>query len=127
MRLFNLAILFALCLAIMVFSLQNSDTVTIVLLPGQKATLPLSIALLMAAGVGSVLAWLFVMWSRFLRQLSTRGERKEVRDRDKQIANLTQDLDTFKAELEKVRQPRLNAEDAPEDGAGDGKSAPDAS
>ena len=123
MRLLNLTIIFVLCLAIMVFSLQNSDTVSIVLLPGQKTTLPLSIALLMAAGIGSVVAWLFVMWSRFLTQLSRRGDRKEVRDRDKQIANLSKDLDIFKTELEKVRQPRLNAEETGEEGA---KAASDA-
>ncbi|MEO0948419.1 MAG: LapA family protein [Cyanobacteria bacterium J06641_5] len=112
MRLFNLAIIFALCLAMMVFSLENSDPVTIELLPDQKATLPLSVALLMAAGLGSVLAWLFFMWSRFLHQLSSRRDRKEVRERDKQIANLSEDLETFKAELEKARQPRLSADEA---------------
>lgn len=117
MRLFNLTIIFVLCLAMMVFSLQNSDPVTIVLLPGQKATLPLSIALLMAAGVGSAVAWLFFMWSRFLYQLSNHGARKDVRERDKQIANLSEDLETFKAELEKSRQPRLNADEAGKAGA----------
>ncbi len=113
MRQINLAIIFALCLAVAIFGLENTDSVTVAFLPGRAVTVPLALALLVSAGVGALLSWMFVIWNRLLRQIEVGRDRSEVRARDERIKALSQDLEVVKAELDQRRQqPLLSADEA---------------
>lgn len=118
MRQLNLAIIFALCLAVAIFGLENTDPVTITFLPGREVVASLALALLAAVGVGMLLAWLLVIWNPL-------GHRADgSRDRDERIAALSRGLEAVKAELERYRrQPQPISSD---EGKGDAASLSEA-
>ena len=63
MRQVNFAIIFIFCLAFALFSIENTELGTIHLIPGMEVQAPISIELLIALGLGGVLAWLFSVWT----------------------------------------------------------------
>lgn len=97
----NLALIFIFCLALVIFSALNMESVTIHLVGGQTVSLPLAIELVVAMGIGAGLTWLFGLWSQFQRMLT----RRDVRQRDKKIETLEQDIARYKADL--MTQPSL--------------------
>ena len=66
MRQLNFLGIFALCFAFGIFSIRNADTVSLELLPGLELEAPLSLELLLAMGVGAVLAWTIGLWGGFV-------------------------------------------------------------
>lgn len=104
MRQFNFVLIFALCLAIALFSIENTQPTMIRLVPGLQIQAPLAIALILAMGVGATVAWMFSLWSGLQSQVTIFRAKRELRNKDKQIANLEQNLAQFQTELEKQRQ-----------------------
>jgi Lipopolysaccharide assembly protein A domain len=60
----------------------------------------LSIELIIAMGVGAVLAWVFSVWTRLQRMVEVG---KEVRNRDTRIQELEENVERYKAEIEQQR------------------------
>ncbi|MGB3654740.1 MAG: LapA family protein [Rivularia sp. (in: cyanobacteria)] len=63
MRQVNFAIIFIFCLSFALFSIENTELGTIHLIPGMEVQAPISVELLIALGLGGVLAWLFSVWT----------------------------------------------------------------
>lgn len=105
MRPINFVIIFAVCLALVLFSLENTQPVVIQVVQGTQVQAPLCIVLILAMGIGAILAWLFSLWNRFLRLLQSREEIRQRRQKDERIQELEQDLDRYKAELEQHHLP----------------------
>ncbi|MBZ8179132.1 MAG: LapA family protein [Oscillatoria sp. PMC 1051.18] len=93
MRQVNFLIIFALCLALALFSIENTQASTINVLPGVEVEAPLSIELILAAGVGAVLGWLFSIWTKLQRYLVAAKQRRQVRAKEKEIEKLKKDLE----------------------------------
>ncbi|PSO77749.1 MAG: DUF1049 domain-containing protein [Cyanobacteria bacterium QS_4_48_99] len=104
MRPINFVIIFALCLALALFSLENTEFTTIQVIPGVEVQAPLAIELILAMGMGAVLAWLYSIWNRLLRQVESMRARRAERDKDQHIQTLEQDLESYKAEVEQQHQ-----------------------
>lgn len=107
MRQLNFVLIFAMCLAIALFSIENVQLVTIQVVPGLDVQAPLAIALILTLGVGAAIAWMFGLWHRLQQQLAYRKVTKEVREKNQRIEVLEQELESFQAELEKQRQQLL--------------------
>lgn len=97
MRQINFLLVFAFCLALVLFSLENTELATIQIVQGLQVQAPLAVELILAMGVGAVLAWLFSIWTRLQRLLAAR---KEIRQRDVRIQELEQNIEQYKAEIQ---------------------------
>ncbi len=115
MRQINFLIIFAMCLAFVLFSLQNNQSTLIQIIPGVELEAPLSVELMLSMGVGAILAWLFGIWSRLQNQLTIFRSRWEIRSKNKKIETLEEDLRQFQMELEQQPQLMLTGDKLPEE------------
>lgn len=100
MRPFNFVIIFVVCLALVLFSIENTQPATIQIIEGIEFQAPISIELILAMGIGAVLAWLFGVWTRLQRLLAARQDIRQIRKQDVRIQELEQDVERYKAELQ---------------------------
>lgn len=100
MRPFNFVIIFVVCLALVLFSIENTQPATIQIIEGIEFQAPISIELILAMGIGAVLAWLFGVWTRLQRLLVARQDIRQIRKQDVRIQELEQDVERYKAELQ---------------------------
>jgi len=96
----NFLLIFVFCLALILFSLENTELVPVKLIEGIQVQAPLSVELILAMGVGALVAWMFSVWCRFQDMLASRKGVKAVRQRDKQIEKLEQDIESYKMLLQ---------------------------
>ncbi|MCS6781965.1 MAG: LapA family protein [Gloeomargarita sp. SKYBB_i_bin120] len=92
----NAVLIFAFCLALVLFSLQNMEPVTVHLVGSYSVNYPLAVELILAMGVGAVLAWLFGVWNQLQRWLIAR---RELWRRDQKIASLERDIEQYRQQL----------------------------
>ncbi len=109
MRPINFLIIFALCLALVLFSLENTEPVAIRIVKDVQVQAPLAIELILAMGLGATLAWLFSIWTRLQQLLESRKAMRQIRSKEQQIEKLEQDVERYKAEIEQVHLPAISA------------------
>ncbi|MGG6264446.1 lipopolysaccharide assembly protein LapA domain-containing protein [Leptolyngbya sp. AN03gr2] len=101
MRQVNFVIIFVICLALVLFGIENTEPAVIHIVKNIQFQAPLSIELILAAGIGAVLAWVFSVWSQVQKTVEIR---KEVTVRDDRIHELEDNLERYKAELEEQQR-----------------------
>jgi putative membrane protein len=67
MRALNFFFIFLICLALVFFSIENTQPTAIQVIKGVQVKAPLCVELIVATGLGAILAWLFSLWSRMQR------------------------------------------------------------
>jgi len=112
MRQINFLIIFTLCLALVLFSLENTEPASIQIVQGLQVQAPLAIELLLAMWLGAVLAWLFSIWTQLLKQLEHRQTLRQLRSKDERIQELEKDFESYKEEMEEKEKPLLSASEA---------------
>ncbi len=117
MRPINFLMIFALCLALVLFSLQNTEPAVVRIVKDVQVQAPLAIELILAMGLGAVLAWLFSIWARLQKQLESRKVIREIRSKEERIEQLEQDVERYKAEIEEKQLPVLSASKSLTEGA----------
>ncbi len=117
MRPINFLMIFALCLALVLFSLQNTEPAVVRIVKDVQVQAPLAIELILAMGLGAVLAWLFSIWARLQKQLESRKVIREIRSKEERIEQLEQDVERYKAEIEEQQLPVLSASKSLTEGA----------
>ena len=108
MRALNFFFIFLICLALVFFSIENTQPTAIQVINGVQVKAPLCVELIVATGLGAILAWLFSLWSRMQRTLASRQELRQVREKEQRIQELEQDIERYKAEVE-AKQPLLES------------------
>jgi uncharacterized integral membrane protein len=108
MRALNFFFIFLICLALVFFSIENTQPVAIQVIQGVQVKAPLCVELIVATGLGAILAWLFSLWSRMQRTLASRQQIRQVREKEQRIQELEQDIERYKAEVE-AKQPLLES------------------
>lgn len=103
MKQVNFVLIFIICLAFVVFAIQNTEPGTIHIIPGLQVQAPISVELLLAFGLGGVFAWLFSIWTQLLRYLISI---KQVRQKNIQIKELENKVQQYQAEIKSL-QPTL--------------------
>lgn len=91
------------------FSLENTEPVAIKIVKDLQVQAPLAIELILAMGLGAVIAWIFGIWTKLQQQLESRQSRRQIRSKEEQIEQLAQDLERYKAEIEETQLPALSA------------------
>jgi len=84
MRLLNFFFIFLICLALVLFSIENTEPTTIQIIKGVQVQAPLCVELIIATGFGAILAWLFSLWSRMQRMLASRAH-SSIRTRSRTL------------------------------------------
>ena len=108
MRALNFFFIFLICLALVFFSIENTQPVAIQVIEGVQVKAPLCVELIVATGLGAILAWLFSLWSRLQRTLASRQQLRQVREKEQRIQELEQNLERYKVEVE-AKQPLLES------------------
>jgi uncharacterized integral membrane protein len=109
MRQINFLIIFAFCLALVLFSLENTEPAAIRIVPEVQVQAPLAIELILAMGLGAILAWFFGIWTRLQQQLASYQVMRQIRSKEERIEKLEQDVERYKAEIEQQQLPVLTA------------------
>jgi lipopolysaccharide assembly protein A len=100
MRSLNFLFIFLICLALVFFSIENTEPTTVQIIKGVRVQAPLCVELILATGLGAILAWLFSLWSRMQRTIASRQENRQIRQKEQRIKELEQDVERYKAEIE---------------------------
>lgn len=101
MRQINFTVIFVICLALVLFGIENTEPAAIRIIEGVQVEAPLSVELILAMGIGAVLAWVFSVWTQVQRLLESG---KELQKRDERIQELEQDVQRYKVELEEQQR-----------------------
>jgi uncharacterized integral membrane protein len=101
MRQINFVIIFVICLALVLFGIENTDPAVIRIAQGIELQAPLAVELIMAMGVGAVLAWVFSVWAQLQRAIDSG---KDLRVRDSRIQELEENVERYKAEIEEQQR-----------------------
>jgi uncharacterized integral membrane protein len=108
MRQINFLLIFVICLALVLFGIENTEPAVIRVVEGVQVQAPLSIELILAMGIGAVMAWVFSVWSQLQRMIDTR---KELGIREDRIQELEQDVERYKAEIQEQQRLLPQAQD----------------
>lgn len=101
MRQVNFSLIFVICLALVLFGIENTEIVAIKVIEGIELKAPLSIELILSMGIGAVLAWVFSVWVQLQSGLESR---QALQEKDEQIEVLQADLERYKAEIEEQQR-----------------------
>jgi len=97
MKQVNFVVIFVICLALVLFGIENTTPSVIHVVNGVDFEAPLSVELIVAAGIGATLAWVFSVWV----QLQDYTQKKpEIEQREQRIQELEQDVERYRVELE---------------------------
>jgi len=98
MRIFNFLLIFLLCLALVLFSIENAEITSIQIIQGVEFQAPLSVELIIAMGLGAALGLIFSLWSRMQGMLLLRGKNSQVRQKEKRIEELEKKIERYQEE-----------------------------
>jgi uncharacterized integral membrane protein len=101
MKQVNFVIIFVICLALVLFGIENTEPVAIQVVQGVQLQAPLSVELILAMGIGAVLAWVFNVWTQLQKALDTNTE---IRTKETQIQRLEEDVERYKAEIQEQQR-----------------------
>ena len=99
MKQVNFLIIFIFCLALALFTIQNTKLATIYIVPGVQVQAPIAVELLLATGFGAVFAWLFSMWTQLQRQLLSSPQRKQ----NVRIQELESKIEQYQTEVQSLQ------------------------
>jgi uncharacterized integral membrane protein len=105
MRQINFVIGFVIVFGLVLFSLENPTMVMIRVVPGTlELQLPLCIAMIGSMGFGALLVWVLSVWAGVQDRFSRVFDRRKIREQERQIEALQEDLGKYKLDLEKKKQ-----------------------
>ncbi len=110
MRQLNFLLFFVVCLALALFSIENTQTAPITIVPGVEVEAPLSIELLLAVGTGGMLAWIFSLWDQMQRQIESWKAQRQIKQQSQRIEDLEKTLAQFQ---QQEPESTLNENNAP--------------
>ncbi len=97
MRQINFGLIFGFGLAMVYFTLENTTSTTVQIIPGVSTSLPLAALLLISAGLGAFLAWLFGAWIGMMRTVESQNSFKELEANQARIQELETDISRYRA------------------------------
>jgi uncharacterized integral membrane protein len=101
----NFVIIFVISLAFVLFGIENTEPAVIHIVRGVQIQAPLSIELILAMGIGAVLAWVFSVWTGLQDMLEARKTDEQIEQKEQLIHELEQNIEEYKAEI--LEQRRL--------------------
>ncbi len=100
MRQLNFLLIFSFGLAMVMFTLENTEATTVRFLPGINLTLPLAALLLVVGGVGATAAWVFAVWTGVVKKVETLTDNSELEAQQVRIRELEEDVQRYRATVD---------------------------
>ena len=88
----NFSLMFGLALLTAYFTLENTNSTTVNIIPGVSGSLPIASLVIISSGLGACGAWLFASWTDKIRL----EEVKELEDTKTRMKELEMDLNRLK-------------------------------
>jgi uncharacterized integral membrane protein len=95
-RQINFVVFFIVALALVLFSLENTSSVPIQIIPQLKVSAPISVELILAMGLGAVLAWIFSIWSGLQKSIDMRNKNVQIQNLQETVQNLSVEIEERK-------------------------------
>lgn len=108
MRQVNFVVIFVICLALVLFGIENTDPTVIHVVQGVDLVFPLCVELIVAMGIGAVLAWVFSVWVQLQSFVNTE---QPIAQQQIRIQELEQDVERYRVELEEQKLMLPGAKD----------------
>jgi len=106
MKQVNFVVIFVICLALVLFGIENTTPSVIHIVQGVDIEAPLSVELIIAAGIGATLAWVFSVWVQLQSYAQQNPEIEqtdsEIQQRELRIQQLEEDVERYRVELEQL-------------------------
>ncbi|MGB7248391.1 MAG: LapA family protein [Phormidesmis sp.] len=99
MKQVNFVVIFVICLALVLFGIENTTPSVIHVVNGLDFEAPLSVELIIAAGIGATLAWVYSLW---VHLQGVAQKIPEIEQRELKIQQLEEDVERYKVELEQL-------------------------
>ena len=99
-RQLNFVIIFILGLGLVLFAIQNSEPAIIQILPNLEVKAPVVVEFLLAVGLGSVLAWLFSVWTQLQQNVISS---RKIRQKNVEIQELNSKIEEYKQEVQSLK------------------------
>ncbi len=112
MRQINFVIIFVICLALVLFGIENTEPTIIHVIQGVQLQAPLAIELILSMGIGAVLAWVFSVWTQLQKSIELN---KAVKLSEERIHALEDDVERYKAEIQEQQRMLPAAQSTVED------------
>ncbi|WP_126388580.1 lipopolysaccharide assembly protein LapA domain-containing protein [Pseudanabaena sp. ABRG5-3] len=96
MRQLNFVVIFVVALALVLFALENTAAAPIQIIPQLKVAAPISVELILAMGLGAVLAWIFSVWSGLQKSIEMRNQNMQIQNLKETVENLTVEIEERK-------------------------------
>jgi uncharacterized integral membrane protein len=96
MRQLNFVVIFIVALALVLFSLQNTTPASIQIVPDLKVSAPIAVELILAMGLGAVLAWIFSVWSSLQKSIDMRNKNVQIQNLQETVQNLSVEIEERK-------------------------------
>ncbi len=96
MRQLNFVVIFIVALALVLFALQNTSPASIQIIPQLKVEAPIAVELILAMGLGAVLAWIFSVWSALQKSIDMRNKNVQIQNLQETVQNLSVEIDERK-------------------------------
>jgi uncharacterized integral membrane protein len=95
-RQLNFVVIFIVVLALVLFALQNTSPASIQIIPQLKVEAPIAVELILAMGLGAVLAWIFSVWSALQKSIDMRNKNVQIQNLQETVQNLSVEIDERK-------------------------------
>jgi uncharacterized integral membrane protein len=92
----NFLIIFILILTLALFTLENTTPATINLFRGAKVEVPIAVELILAMGIGAILAWLFSVWAGMQNMVEFHNKNAQIQNLQEQVSGLTVEIEERK-------------------------------
>lgn len=96
MRQINFVVIFVVALALVLFALENTAPSVIQIIPQVKVEAPISVELILAMGLGAVLAWIFSVWSGLQKSIDMRNKNVQIQNLQETVQNLSVEIEERK-------------------------------
>jgi len=95
-RQLNFVVIFIVTLALVLFALENTASAPIQIIPQLKVAAPISVELILAMGLGAVIAWVFSVWSGLQKSIEMRNQNMQIQNLKETVENLTVEIEERK-------------------------------
>jgi len=102
MRQLNFVIVFGVCIVVSLFAMQNATPVEIHFTPGMTVKAPLVLELLVASGIGAVLAWFYTVWTQAQSAVELGQKNQELAEKDLYISQLRETVVNLETALKQL-------------------------
>ena len=96
MRQLNFVVIFIVTLTLVLFALESTASTPIQIVPQLKVAAPISVELILAMGLGAVIAWVFSVWSGLQKSIEMRNQNIQIQNLKETVENLTVEIEERK-------------------------------